>query len=292
MNYRHIYHAGNFADVLKHAVLTRLIVYMQKKEAAFRILDTHAGLGLYDLTSEQAQKTGEWRDGIGRLMNADIGSAAAALLEPYLSAVRLLNGGGPLARYPGSPKLSRLLMRQQDRLSAIELHPEDAAQLAALFSGDHQVRVTALDGWLALKSHLPPKERRGIVLVDPPFEEAGEFERLADGLAQAIRRFSGGVYCLWYPVKERAAVERFRKQLRALRIPRMIAVELAVRREEPASGLAATGLVVVNPPWVLAEELAAILPELTRLLGQDAAASWQLARLTGEDGEPSAPLGA
>ncbi|MGN6549021.1 MAG: 23S rRNA (adenine(2030)-N(6))-methyltransferase RlmJ [Pararhizobium sp.] len=292
MNYRHIYHAGNFADVLKHVVLTRLMIYMQKKEAAFRILDTHAGIGLYDLTSEQAQKTGEWQDGIGRLINAEIDGAAAALLEPYLAAIRALNEGGALTAYPGSPKLARLLMRRQDRLSAIELHPEDAARLSALFAGDHQVRVTALDGWLALKSYLPPKERRGIVLVDPPFEETGEFERLAEGLVQALGRFSGGVYCLWYPVKDRLAVRRFHARLCALRIPRAMAVELAVRRQDAAGGLAATGLVVVTPPWTLADALAVLMPELKRLLGQDSAASWQLTRLTDEAGEPLTALGA
>lgn len=168
MNYRHIYHAGNFADVLKHAVLARLVRYMQNKDKAFRVLDTHAGIGLYDLSSEEAQKTGEWQDGIGRLLDAELVPQLADLLEPYLTAVRELNPDGGLQFYPGSPKLARMLFRPQDRLSAMELHPEDFQRLHRLFEGDHHARITELDGWLALGAHLPPKEKRGIVLVDPP----------------------------------------------------------------------------------------------------------------------------
>ncbi|MFB2602183.1 23S rRNA (adenine(2030)-N(6))-methyltransferase RlmJ, partial [Rhizobium phaseoli] len=206
MNYRHIYHAGNFADVLKHAVLARLIRYMQKKDGGFRVLDTHAGIGLYDLSSEEAQKTGEWLEGIGKLMEAELGPQVAELLEPYLSAIRELNPEGGIRFYPGSPKLARMLFRPQDRLSAMELHPEDYARLHRLFEGDHHARITELDGWLALGAHLPPKEKRGIVLVDPPFEEEDEYQRLAKGLERAYRRFPGGTYCLWYPLKKGAPI--------------------------------------------------------------------------------------
>lgn len=202
MNYRHIYHAGNFADVLKHAVLARLVTYLKQKDKAFRVLDTHAGIGVYDLSSEEAQKTGEWREGIGRLIEAELPAPVAAILEPYLSAVRDLNPEGGLMHYPGSPKLARMLLRPQDRLSAMELHPEDHEALHRLFEGDFQSRITRLDGWLALGAHLPPKEKRGLVLVDPPFEAEGEYERLVDGLAKAYRRFTGGIYCLWYPLKK------------------------------------------------------------------------------------------
>ncbi|HLP66492.1 MAG TPA: 23S rRNA (adenine(2030)-N(6))-methyltransferase RlmJ, partial [Rhizobium sp.] len=218
MNYRHIYHAGNFADVLKHAVLARLIVYLQQKDKAFRVLDTHAGIGLYDFSSGEAQKTGEWRDGIGRLMEADLPDNVSALLAPYLDAIRALNPKGPITLYPGSPKLARMLFRAQDRLSAMELHPDDSRALARLFEGDYQVRVTELDGWLALGAHLPPKEKRGIVLVDPPFEAEGEYERLVDGLAKAYRRFATGTYCLWYPIKKGAPIAEFHEALKALEI--------------------------------------------------------------------------
>ena len=154
MNYRHIYHAGNFADVLKHAVLARLVTYLQQKEKAFRVLDTHAGTGLYDLSSEEAQKTGEWRDGIGRLLDGDLPAEIAAILAPYLSSIRTLNPGAELTLYPGSPKLARMLFRPQDRLSAMELHPQDYETLHRLFDGDFQSRITELDGWLALGAHL------------------------------------------------------------------------------------------------------------------------------------------
>ncbi|MCO6177786.1 MULTISPECIES: 23S rRNA (adenine(2030)-N(6))-methyltransferase RlmJ [Ciceribacter] len=283
MNYRHIYHAGNFADVLKHAVLARLIVYLQQKDKAFRVLDTHAGIGLYDFSSEEAQKTGEWRDGIGRLMEADLPEGVAALLAPYLDAIRTLNPQGPITLYPGSPKLARMLFRPQDRLSAMELHPDDNRALARLFEGDYQVRVTELDGWLALGAHLPPKEKRGIVLVDPPFEEAGEYERLVDGLAKAYRRFATGTYCLWYPIKKGAPVAEFHEALKALEIPKMLCAELSVRSDRETTGLSGSGLVIVNPPFTLKDELHLLLPELKRVLAQDRYASQRCFWLRGEN---------
>ncbi|RUU64971.1 23S rRNA (adenine(2030)-N(6))-methyltransferase RlmJ, partial [Mesorhizobium sp. M7A.T.Ca.TU.009.01.1.2] len=182
MNYRHAYHAGNFADVVKHVVLTRLLEYLKQKDKAFRVVDTHAGIGRYDLSSAEAQKTGEWQGGIGRLIDAPFAAPVAALLEPYLKTIRSLNPEGGIQKYPGSPLIARHLMRKQDRLTAIELHPKDAARLRTFFAGDFQARIIELDGWLALGAHLPPKEKRGLVLIDPPFEEAGEFERLVDGL--------------------------------------------------------------------------------------------------------------
>lgn len=273
MNYRHIYHAGNFADILKHAVLARLVVYMQNKDKAFRVLDTHAGIGLYDLSSEEAQKTGEWRDGIGRLIDADLPAAAADLLAPYLRIIRELNPESDLKLYPGSPKLARMLFRPQDRLSAMELHPEDSRRLARLFEGDYQARVTELDGWLALGAHLPPKEKRGIILVDPPFEEDGEYERLVSGLATAYRRFPGGTYCLWYPLKKGAPIRAFHQALQELEIPRMLGLELSVRSDRETTGLSGSGLVVVNPPFTLKDEMHTLLPVLKNILAQDRFAS-------------------
>ena len=181
MNYRHAYHAGNFADVVKHVALTRLVEHLKLKDKAFRVIDTHAGAGLYDLSSEEAQKTGEWQGGIGRLLEAKLAPEAEALLGPYLGAVKSANPGGGVEGYPDRRWIVRHLLRSQDRLSAIELHPQDVAALKALFAGDFQARVMSLDGWLALGAHVPPKEKRGLVLVDPPFEEDGEFDRLAEG---------------------------------------------------------------------------------------------------------------
>ncbi|WP_077961741.1 23S rRNA (adenine(2030)-N(6))-methyltransferase RlmJ [Ensifer adhaerens] len=283
MNYRHIYHAGNFADVLKHAVLARLVTYLQQKEKAFRVLDTHAGIGLYDLSSEEAQKTGEWRDGVGRLLDSELPPEIAAILAPYLSSIRALNAGSELTLYPGSPKLARMLFRPQDRLSAMELHPDDYETLHRLFDGDFQSRVTELDGWLALGAHLPPKEKRGLILVDPPFEKEGEYDRLADGLARGYRRFAGGVYCLWYPLKQGAPIKAFHEALKALAIPKMLCAELSVRSDRETTGLSGSGLIIVNPPFTLKSELDALLPFLKTRLGQDRFASSRCFWLRGEE---------
>lgn len=268
MNYRHAFHAGNFADVLKHAVLARIVEYLKRKPGAFRVIDTHAGIGLYDLTGDEAQRTGEWRGGIGRLLDAALPEPAAGLLAPYLDVVRALNPDGGVRHYPGSPLLTRRLLRESDRLTAIELHPEDSLALKARFAGDWQVRVIALDGWLALGAHVPPKEKRGLVLVDPPFEKEGDFDRLASGLATAHRRWPGGTYALWYPIKDRAAVERFRETLGASGIARIVDITLELRPPSPEPRLDGCGMVVVNPPFVLEEEMAAILPALRDLLGE------------------------
>ncbi|GES49859.1 MULTISPECIES: 23S rRNA (adenine(2030)-N(6))-methyltransferase RlmJ [Rhizobium] len=282
MNYRHIYHAGNFADVLKHAILARLVRYMQNKDKAFRVLDTHAGIGLYDLSSEEAQKTGEWRDGIGKVLEAELVPQVADLLEPYLATIRELNPEGGVRLYPGSPKLARMLFRPQDRLSAMELHPDDFQRLHRLFEGDHHARVTELDGWLALGAHLPPKEKRGIVLVDPPFEEEGEYERLIEGLAKAWRRFPGGTYCLWYPIKKDAPIKPFHEALQALEIPKMLCAELIVKSDRSFTGLTGSGLIIVNPPFTLKDELHALLPALKDILAQDRFASQRAFWLRGE----------
>ncbi|MCM2473943.1 23S rRNA (adenine(2030)-N(6))-methyltransferase RlmJ [Rhizobium sp. CG5] len=282
MNYRHIYHAGNFADVLKHAVLARLVVYMQQKDKAFRVLDTHAGIGLYDLSSDEAQKTGEWLTGIGKLMEADLPANVAPLLAPYLDAVRELNPDGPITLYPGSPKLARMLFRPQDRLSAMELHPEDCRTLARLFEGDYQVRITELDGWLSLGAHLPPKEKRGIVLVDPPFEVENEYERMVEGLAKACRRFATGTYCLWYPIKKGAPLAEFHAALKALDIPKMLCAELNVRSDREG-GLSGSGLIIVNPPFTLKDEMHLMLPVLKQATAQDRYASHRCFWLRGED---------
>src|SRR5262245_49606000 len=182
MNYRHAYHAGNFADVFKHVVLTRIVEYLKRKPAAFRVIDTHAGAGLYDLSSEEAQKTGEWRDGIGRLLDAKLPDDIADILAPYLRAVRTGEPEGALTHYPGSPVLARRLLRRGDVLAANEAHPEDRALLKAEFARDTQAKILEIDAWAAIKALLPPKERRGVVLIDPPFEEPGEFQRITEGL--------------------------------------------------------------------------------------------------------------
>jgi 23S rRNA (adenine2030-N6)-methyltransferase len=283
MNYRHIYHAGNFADVLKHAVLALVIEHLKRKDAPFRVIDTHAGPGLYDLSSEEAQKTGEYWEGIMSILPAVQPPEVAAILAPYLKVVCDENDGGErIARYPGSPLIARRLMRAGDRLVANEAHPDDAARLATLFAKDRQTKVLALDGWTALKALLPPKERRGLVLIDPPFEEPREFERLLDGLVAAHRRFATGTVMLWYPIKDRRAVDRFARDAAALGIPKLLSAELNVDTPDEEGPLVATGLLILNPPFTLEEKLKVLLPYLATRLARGRGAGSRLAWLAGE----------
>ena len=270
MNYRHAYHAGNFADVVKHAALSRLVEYLKLKDKAFRVIDTHAGTGLYDLSSEEAQKTGEWQDGIGRLLEAELSPQAGALLAPYLDAVKAANPDGGMKKYPGSPLIVRHLLRPQDRLSAIELHPKDFQRLKALFAGDFQVRVIELDGWLALGAHLPPKEKRGLVLVDPPFEQEGEFDRLVDGLVARAPPLAGRHLCALVSdqgPRGRRAVPRGPARRRAFR--RYSTSPSRSARPRRSERLDGSGLVVVNPPFVFEKEMRTVLPELKKVLAED-----------------------
>lgn len=276
MNYRHAYHAGNFADVVKHAVLTLVIEYLKQKPAPFRVIDTHAGIGSYDLAGEQAQKTGEWRDGIGRVLTADLPAPAAKILAPYLDIVRALNPGGLLTRYPGSPLIARALLRPADKLILNELHPEDVGALRRLFAHDAQVKVMELDAFTALKALLPPPERRGLVLVDPAFEQPGELTRLVHGLKDAIRRFATGTFLLWYPIKQRRAIEAFHRQIADLGLAKVMAIELTVRAEAVETQLNGAGLIAVNPPFTLEGQLHRLLPELARLLAQGAGGGYRL----------------
>lgn len=285
MNYRHAYHAGNFADVVKHAVIARILVHLARKETPFRVLDTHAGIGLYDLSGTEAQKTGEWRDGIGRVLAAPFAPPVAALLAPWLAAVAAAAGRtrvedlapDDLRRYPGSPLVVRSGLRRGDRATVVELHPADAAVLAELFAGDARVKVVELDGWLALKSFLPFKERRGLVVVDPPFEAVGEFDRIVAGLTAATKRFAGGIFLVWHPIKDRREVARFHAAVAATGLRRVMAVDFAVAAVHPDGPLTACGLTLVHPPWTLAEELDLLLPALVERLatGPGAAASWR-----------------
>jgi len=265
MNYRHAYHAGNFADVVKHALLTLVLAHLKKKDAAFSVVDTHAGIGCYDLDSVEAGKTLEYKDGIGRLLEA---GAASPLLADYLDAVRAENPDWPvLRRYPGSPRISRHLLRPQDRLSLVELHPQDVQTLRREFARDPQVGVHEQDAYIALKALLPPKERRGLVLIDPPFEVKDEFRRIVKGLGEAFRRWPTGIYGVWYPIKEREPVERFLAELAGFGAPCLTAELFRFPPEDDPTRLNGTGLVVLNPPWKLDEALGELLPILQSALG-------------------------
>lgn len=282
MNYRHAYHAGNFADVFKHAILVRILDYLKRKDKPFRVIDTHAGRGFYDLGATEAEKTGEWREGIERVLDAEISAEAATLLAPYLGAVKELNGGGPLRHYPGSPALARHLLRARDRLTAIELHPEDAFALKTRFAGDFRTRVIELDGWLALGAHLPPKEKRGLVLIDPPFEQPGEFERMADGLVKAHRRWPGGIYAFWYPVKDHEEVAEWRSRLRGCGVPKILDLAISVRERLHFPRLEGCGMTIVNPPYALEHEMRAVLPALAALLADGGHSGWEITWLARE----------
>src|ERR1700749_3410942 len=180
MHYRHAFPAGNFADVIKHIVLARILLYLQEKDAAFRVIDTHAGAGIYDLTGDEAARSGEWLTGIARIMQARFSAEALPLLKPYLDVVRAFNPSNELKAYPGSPLIARALLRPQDRMTACELEPSAHRQLIDALRRDAQARVVKIDGWMALPAYVPPQERRGLVLVDPPFKQTDEFDRLAD----------------------------------------------------------------------------------------------------------------
>lgn len=276
MNYRHAFHAGNFADVLKHVVLARIVQHLNLKPAPWSYLDTHAGCGIYDLAGDEAGRTGEWRNGVGRLRGRKLGAAAEALLAPWRLA---LDGLGD-ERYPGSPEIVRRLARADDRLRLCEKHPKDFATLAETMTGDRRIKAVEIDGWTALRGWLPPPERRGLVLIDPPFEEAGEHARMAQAFLAAHRIWPTGTFVLWRPIKDPAGESALLDPLRGSGVDKLIRVDLLVRAPGDPKTLAGSGLVIANPPWTLAEELRAGLPELSRALGQGPGAAGVVEALT------------
>lgn len=286
MNYRHSFHAGNFADVFKHAVLCRILHYLRAKPAAFRVIDTHAGAGLYDLAGPEASRGGEWHDGIERLLAAPLAVPVVALLAPYLEVMAALNERGQLKTYPGSPALARAWLRPQDRLIACEIEPKAGVALRQNLRGDIRIKTLEIDGWTALGAYVPPKERRGLVLVDPPFEQDGDFFRLAHGLVAAHRKWATGIYALWYPIKGRSEPDAFAKALRRAGIGKMLRAELMVAPLGDPTRLNGCGLILVNPPWTLESELSVLLPALAGILGHDGKGAFRLDWLT-RDGAPA-----
>jgi 23S rRNA (adenine2030-N6)-methyltransferase len=281
MNYRHAFHAGSFADVFKHAVLARILVHLRAKPAAFRVIDTHAGAGLYDLAGPEASRSLEWRAGIGRLFGNPLPDAVRALLAPYLDVVGDLNPGGRLAVCPGSPAIARAWLRPQDRLVASELERNAASALGRNLGRDRRIRVVPIDGWTALKAYLPPPERRGLVVIDPPFEDDKDFVRLSRGLEGAHRKWPGGIYLLWYPIKGRRSPDALARMLARSGIAKILRAELCVAASRKGGPLGGCGLIIVNPPWTLQGELSAILPALKSILAGEAG-SHRLDWLAGE----------
>jgi 23S rRNA (adenine2030-N6)-methyltransferase len=266
MNYRHAFHAGNFADVLKHAVLVALLEALTRKPAPLAYVDTHAGAGRYDLGGAEAQKTLEYTAGIGRVLEA---TRMPPVLHAYANLVRSLNisHDGALADYPGSPLLASLLLRPHDRLALCEVQDAEAAALRLEFAGDRRVAVHQRDGYAALKALLPPKERRGLVLIDPPYEaQEGEFDAITSALEDAFKRFAHGVYAVWYPIKLRAQVAPFHRWLKACGMPKVLVAELLLHPDNSALRLNGCGMAIINTPWQLDDTLGALLPALQGLL--------------------------
>lgn len=268
MNYRHSYHAGSFTDVFKHVILTALITSISRKDTPFCYIDTHAGTGYYDLFSNAAKKTGEYKGGIEKIIQQE---NPPALVKRYLDCVHKINNQltastfASLQYYPGSPMLARLLLRPHDRIIACELHREDYELLRTAFAGDKQVATHHMDGFLGLKAFLPPRERRGIVLIDPPYEDPDEFTHIAQSMPIAIKRWNTGIYAIWYPVKDKGAVTRFYRVLREkIELP-IYSIELNIYPDLP-NHLNGNGVAIINPPWQFDQSINELLPWLWKAL--------------------------
>lgn len=278
LSYRHGFHAGNFADVFKHAVLTLLLEALRRKEKPFAYLETHAGAGRYDLSGAFALKNAEFRSGIGRLWaRTDVPSE----LSHYLGAVRTSNRGDDLRLYPGSPLIARTLLRPQDRMVLCELHNSEIVRLQELFAHDRQVTVYHRDGYPMLKALLPPPERRGLVFCDPSFELKGEREKTVEALATAWKRWPTGMFALWHPIQERAVTERLYRCFRNTGMPKMLLAELYVLPEAVGKQMTGSGMILVNPPWQLDDQLQSTLPWLKKVLAVEGQGSWRVEWLTG-----------
>lgn len=286
MNYRHSFHAGNFADVFKHLILCLIIEHLKRKEKAFRVVDTHAGAGSYPLAPADALSANgnppEWVDGVGRLAGWKPDAEADAICAPYLSEI-LEDDGTIRDPYPGSPLLALRRMRKQDRITACELHPGAHDELKELFAGNHQVRVLNLDGWLIPGSQLPPKEKRGLLLIDPPFEQSGDFDRMAEAAVIVAKRWSGGTFALWYPLKHDDQVRAFHDSLADSGIADLMIHEIEIARPTTPPSLYGCGMIVRNGPYTLESDMRLVLPHLvSRLEKHPGQGRWRVERLTEE----------
>jgi len=267
MNYRHAYHAGNFADVMKHVILVLILTHLRRKDTAFRVIDTHAGIGLYDLQADEAQRTGEWLDGVGRL-DAPLLPEVEALIEPYRRVLADIRDRYGPQTYPGSPAITREMLRSQDRGIFVELHPADNAVLAERFNAVTNTKVLHLDGWTALHALIPPKEKRGLVLIDPPYEKPNELERLGDELIQALRKWPTGIYAAWYPIKDLVPVDKLARRLSSASPRPFLRLEILVDKPDDPARLNGSGMFVFNPPWTLRAEAERILSAISERLSR------------------------
>ena len=269
INYRHAFHAGSFSDVLKHAVLARILVHLKRKEAPFRYIDTHAGAGRYDLSGNEAKRSPEWSEGIARVLTASPPPSVAELLRPYLQAVGPHNAEGRPASYPGSPAIAQTLMRTDDRIALCEANGREREALIAALGRDRRLSIVGTDGYVALNAYLPPKERRGVVLLDPPFEAPDEASVVVHALERALRKWPTGTYVAWRPIRDARADARVLNSVAALGAPNILRLELHVGPgpvgEHGQEPLARAGLLIVNPPHTLVDEARTLLPWLAKI---------------------------
>ncbi|MGL5430480.1 MAG: 23S rRNA (adenine(2030)-N(6))-methyltransferase RlmJ [Vibrio sp.] len=263
LSYRHSFHAGNHADVLKHIVQSLILTSLQQKEKPFVYHDTHSGVGRYDLTHEWSEKTGEYKQGIARVWQQE---TIPEQLKSYLDAIRQLNQGDTLRYYPGSPRVARAHLREQDRMVLTELHPSDYPLLEQEFHRDRQVSIYKEDGFTRLKASLPPRERRGLVLIDPPYELAKEYRDVVRAIAHSHQRWATGIYAIWYPVVNRCDIDDMLQGLQDLGIRKILQIELGVSPDTNERGMTASGMIVINPPWTLESQMQTILPFLQQAI--------------------------
>ncbi|MGY4531545.1 23S rRNA (adenine2030-N6)-methyltransferase [Pseudomonas sp. TE3786] len=278
MNYRHAFHAGNHADVLKHLIISRIIALLARKEAPFVCLDSHAGLGLYDLKGDEASRTGEWLEGIAKLWSAD---DLPASTDDYFDVLKAMNPDGELRYYPGSPELARQLTRDQDRVLLNEKHPQDGQLLKENMRGDRRVAVHLGEGWHVPRALLPVAEKRALLLIDPPFEQSDELDRCITALNESISRMRQTIVAIWYPIKDERQLKRFYQGLSKSSAPKLLRAELFVHSPDDATRLTGSGLVIANAPWGLEEELKELLPWLAKHLAQSEG-NWRLDWLIAE----------
>ena len=279
LSYRHSYHAGNHADVLKHIVLTLCINALKEKEKPFLYLDTHSGAGRYLLKSEHSEKTGEYLSGINLLWQQP---NIPELLNTYLSVIKRYNPFSELKYYPGSPLIAKQLLRQQDKLNLTELHPTDYPLLRQEFSKDKRAKVLREDGFAQLKSKLPHQFRRGIILIDPSYEIKDDYQIIPKALFEAYKRFATGVYLIWYPVVSRTQTQKMIDSIIELGIRRISQFELAIKPDNNQKGMTASGMLVINPPWKLHEQMQTILPWLKNTLDVEKTGSFIVQELVSE----------
>ena len=279
LSYRHIYHAGNHADILKHLIVSQICRHLVKKEAPFFYLDTHAGIGQYALDSEQAQKNKEFQSGISRLLDED---NLPEPIDAFLDIVREMNPDGALQLYPGSPKIVDYYLRKKDKLHLCELHPNDYPLLAALFPNKRKANVVKDNGFAAVKAMLPPPQKRGFTLMDPPYEVKKDYQYVVQALKDGHQRFPQGSYAIWYPVLSRKQADDLIRDVKNTQIRNVLLVELCIRDTEKQRGMAGSGMIIVNPPWTLEKDSNECLPVLQRVLAEDDQAGHQVRWITPE----------